>query len=160
MAAGFFELGFEFRDLAILQLTRLGEVASALGLLEFDPGLVELFLDPPLGMDLVAFVLPTRGELRRLLLEFRQFPAQVLEPVLRRVVAFLLQRLLLDPQLDDAAVERFDFLRLRFHLHANARGSLVHQVDGLVGQEAVLNVAVAELRGGDDRTVGNAHAVM
>ena len=44
--------------------------------------------------------------------------------------------------------------------HAQARGGLVHQVDGLVGQEAVGDVAVGERRSGDDRGVRNADAVV
>ena len=44
--------------------------------------------------------------------------------------------------------------------HALAGRRLVDQVDRLVGQEAVGDVAVAERRRGDDRAVGDAHAVM
>ena len=49
---------------------------------------------------------------------------------------------------------------LEFDLHLQARGRLVDEVDGLVGQEAVGDVAVGERRGGDQRAVGDAHAVM
>ena len=37
---------------------------------------------------------------------------------------------------------------------------LVHQIDRLVGQKAVGDVAVGEGRRGDDRAVGDAHAVV
>ena len=40
------------------------------------------------------------------------------------------------------------------------RGGLVDQVDRLVGQEAVGDVAVGECRRRDERRIGNAHAVM
>ena len=143
-----------------MQLARLLQVAAALRLFEFDPRLVEVFLDPRFGVDLVAFVLPARGQLARLLFEFGQFLAQVFEPVLRRGVGFLLQRLFLDPQLDDAAVEVLDFLGLAFNFHADAAGGLVHQVDRLVGQEAVLDIAVGQLRRSDDRAIGDAHTVV
>ena len=72
----------------------------------------------------------------------------------------LLQRLALDLELDDAAVEILDFLGLGFDLHADAARRLVHQVDRLVGQKAVGDVAVAERRRGDHRGVGDAHAVV
>ena len=39
-------------------------------------------------------------------------------------------------------------------------GGLVHQVDRLVGQEAVGDVAVGERRRGDERAVGDPHAVV
>ena len=125
-----------------MQLAGFLQIAAALCLFEFDTRLVEVFLDPGFGMDLVAFVLPTCRQFARLLFEFGQFLAQIFETVLRSVVGFLLQRLLFDPQLDDPAVEPLDFFGLAFDLHADAAGSLIHQVDRLVGQEAVLDIAV------------------
>jgi hypothetical protein len=66
----------------------------------------------------------------------------------------------LDLELDDPPVERLDLLGLALHLHADAAGGLVHQVDRLVRQEAVLDVAVRQLRRRDNRAVGDAHAVV
>jgi hypothetical protein len=62
--------------------------------------------------------------------------------------------------LHDAAVEFVQFLGLRIDRHAQARRRLVHQIDRLVGQEAVCDVPVGERRRGDDRSVGDAHAVV
>ena len=45
-------------------------------------------------------------------------------------------------------------------LHLQPRGGLVDQVDRLVGEEAVGDVALRERRGGDDRRVGDADAVV
>ena len=45
-------------------------------------------------------------------------------------------------------------------LDAQATGRLVHEVDGLVGQEAIGDVAVGKLSRGHDGAVGDAHAVM
>ena len=47
-----------------------------------------------------------------------------------------------------------------FDLHALARRRLVDEVDRLVGQEAVGDVAVGQSRGRDDRRVRYADAVM
>ena len=77
-------------------------------------------------------------------------PCEALEPVARGVVALLLERLALDLELDDAAVELVDLLGLRLCLHAQPRRRLVHQVDRLVRQEAVGDVAVRQRRRGDD----------
>ena len=55
----------------------------------------------------------------------------------------LLERLLLDLELHDAALDLVDLGRHRVDLDAQARGGLVDQVDRLVGQEAVGDVAVA-----------------
>ena len=49
---------------------------------------------------------------------------------------------------------------MRVDLDAQARGGLVHQVDGLVGQEAVGDVAVRERGRGHERGVLDAHAVV
>src|SRR6478752_6480566 len=52
--------------------------------------------------------------------------------------------------------ERHCFSRRR----RSASGGLVDQVDGLVGQEAVADVAVGEVRRRDDRAVGDLHLVV
>ena len=116
----FGEFLLEFGYLAVGKLTSLCQIACALRLLQFKAGVVEFFLDPCFGMDLVALVLPARGQLARLLFELGQFLAQGFEPVLGRGVAFLLQGLFFDAQLDDPAVETFDFFRFALHFHADA----------------------------------------
>ena len=55
---------------------------------------------------------------------------------------------------------RVELLGLGIDLHLEARRRLVDQVDRLVGQEAVGDVAVRERRRRDDRAVGDAHAVV
>ena len=57
----------------------------------------------------------------------------------------------LDLELHDAALDLVDLGRHRVDLDAQPRGGLVDQVDRLVGQEAVGDVAVRERRGGDQR---------
>ena len=83
-----------------------------------------------------------------------------LEPSLRRVVRLLAQRLALDLELDAPPLELVDLDRHRVDLHAQPRGRLVDEVDRLVGQEAVGDVAVGQRGGGDQRRIGDAHAVM
>ena len=75
-------------------------------------------------------------------------------------VRFLLQRFLLDLELHDAPVDLVDLLRLRVDLDAQARSRLVDEIDGFVRQEAVADVAVRQGRRRDDRSIGDAHAVM
>ena len=48
----------------------------------------------------------------------------------------------------------------RVHFHPQAARRFVDQVDRLVGQEAVVDVAVGKRRGGDQRIVGDPHAVV
>ena len=66
----------------------------------------------------------------------------------------------LDLQLDQPAVELVHRLGLRVDLDLDLRRRLVDQVDRLVGQEAVGDVAVRELGRGDDRRVGDLDAVV
>ena len=82
------------------------------------------------------------------------------EARLRRVVALLAQRLALDLELDAAALELVQLDGHRIHLHAQPAGGLVDQVDRLVGQEALGDVAVREDRRGHQRRVRDAHAVV
>ena len=53
-----------------------------------------------------------------------------------------------------------DFLRHGVDLDAQAAGGFVHKVNGLIGKEAVRNVAVRKLGRSDNRRIGDAHAVV
>ena len=66
----------------------------------------------------------------------------------------------LDLQLHDAALDLVDLLRHRVDLHPDARRRLVDEVDRLVGQEAVGDVAVREDRRRDEGGVLDLHLVV
>ena len=68
--------------------------------------------------------------------------------------------LLLAPRRLDLLLEVAVDGRLRHRLDAHPRGGLVDQVDRLVGQEAVGDVAVGELGGGLERLVGDLDPVV
>ncbi len=93
-------------------------------------------------------------------LQVGQLLLQLLQAFLGSLVLFLLERLALDLQLHDLAVHLVQCLRLGVDLGAQAGGGLVDQVDGLVGQVPVGDVALAERGRGDHGRVGDAHAVM
>ena len=76
------------------------------------------------------------------------------------MIAFLAQRLAFDLELDDAAIQFVQFLGFGIHLHTQPARRLVDQVDRLVGQEPVGDVAVGKRGSGNQRAVGDAHAVM
>ena len=112
LPGGFGQLLFQRRDGAIGKLTGAGEVALALGLVQFHPCGIKLFLDLALGGDLVALVLPAGGQRRRLLFQIGQFLAQRGQPFLAGGVGFLGQRHILDLQLDDPPVQHLDLFGL------------------------------------------------
>ena len=157
---GFGEPLFEIGDDAVGELAGSGPVAAALHLLQFDARLVELLLQFLRAGELLLLGLPLCGQLGRLLLELGQFLIEPLQPFARGRVGLLLQRLALDLQLHDTPIELVQFLGLRIDRHAQPRRGFVHQVDRLVGQKAVGDVAVGEGRGSDDRAVGDPHAVV
>ena len=151
---------FHHRDLAVLDLPGLGEVAEALGLSEIGAQAIQGLAGLGGGAELVLLRLPLGGHLVGLELQVVEFDFQLFQAVLGGGVGFALQRLALDLQLHQAAVDLVQRLGLGVHRHADAAGGFVHQVDGLVGQEAVGDVAVGEGGGGDDGAVADPHAVV
>ncbi len=97
--------------------------------------------------------LPDLLEVRELALEFLDLLLEIGEPALRRVVGLLFQCLALDLQLNQSSLEPVHLLGLGVYFHANTRRGLVDQVDRLVRQLPVADVAVRKRRGRDDRGV-------
>ena len=62
--------------------------------------------------------------------------------------------------MQDLAIDFIDLLRFGGDLHLQSRGGFIHQVDGLVWQKAVGDVAAAEHGGSHQCTVGNANTVV
>ena len=79
---------------------------------------------------------------------------------LAALLRLLAHRGQLDLELAHAALRLVELDRRRVDLHAQARRRLVDEVDRLVGELAVRDVAVGEHRGGDDSRVADAHAVV
>jgi hypothetical protein len=110
---------------------------------------------------IAPFRIASGGQVGAALAQFGQLALPILfASAPAGLVLLFLQRLALDLQLHDRAVDLIQLLRLGVDLHAQPAGRLVDQVDGLVGQEAVGDVAVAERGRGNDGAVGDAHAVM
>ncbi len=154
------QLGFKLRQLAVLQLRQLVELPLALQLGHLHLELVDFFLDVGGTLHLRLLGLPDLLEVGILLLQLGDLVLDQGETFLRSLVLLLLDRLALDLELDQPAVELVHRLGLRVDLHLDARGRLVDQIDRLVRQEAVGDVAVGELGRGDDRRVGDLDAVV
>ena len=119
-----------------------------------------MLLDPLPAREAFLLRTPHRRLIGRALFQGREFIAKTQEPVPRALVGLLLERLPLDLQLDDAPVELVELLGLGIDLHPEPARSLVDEVDGLVGQEAIGDVAVGERSRRDERVVGDGDAVM
>src|SRR5690606_5163613 len=77
-----------------------------------------------------------------------------------RRVLFGAQRLALDLQLHDATVDLIQFFRLGINLHAQASRRLVDEVNGLIRQETVGNVAIRQVCRRYQGRIGDADLVV
>ena len=73
------------------------------------------------------------------------------------LVALALDGFTFNLQLLEPTTEFVNLFGHRVTLHTKFSGSLIHQVDGLVGQEAVGDVTIGELYGGNDGLVLDTH---
>src|SRR5699024_8296996 len=130
------------RDLAVEQTGSGLEVRVALGALGGRPQLVELGLELADPVEAGALGLPGRLEAAQLLLLVGEIGAQGTEAFERGGIRLLRQGHVLHLQTVDGAAELIDLDRSRVDLHPQPAGSLVDEVDGLVGQLPAGDVAV------------------
>jgi hypothetical protein len=126
----------------VLQPRRPLPVGPLRCLVELQPLGVELLLQPADRVELVELGLPLRFQRASLLLERGELLLQALQSFARGRVFLLAQALTLDLQLHDATAHLVQLGRGAGGFHAQPRRGLVHQVDGLVGQIAIGDVAV------------------
>ena len=154
------QLALEIGDRRRSAARRRAQVGLALGALDVVLGGVEALLEVGDRGDLRLLGLPLRDQARAVLLHLGELALDRLAAALGRGVLLLAQGGQLDLELHRAALELVDLLGHRVDLDPQPRGGLVDEVDRLVGQEAVGDVAVAELRGGDRRGVLDADLVV
>ena len=104
--------------------------------------------------------LPARLHRVGALLELGERLLEAREPILRGLRVVLLERLALDLELEDAPLDLVDRGRHRVDFHLELRRGFVDEVDRLVGEEAVRDVAVGKRRGRDERRIRDLHAVV
>ena len=138
------ELLLKIGDAAIGELSGALILAAPLRLGELDAKRIELGLELLRVRQLVLFRLPARRKVGRLLLQRDELAFELLQPLLGAGIAFLLQRLLLDLEPHHLAVDRIELVGLGIDLHLQPRRGLIDQVDRLVRQEAVSDVAVRQ----------------
>ena len=149
---GRLELLFELAGL-VLQACGLLPVGLPRGLLECAASGVQLFLDLGDLVELLDLALPAGLELGGLLLRVGELLLELGKPLLRRLVLLLAQALALDLELHDPAAHLVELDGHARRFHAQLGGGLVDEVDGLVGQEPVGDIAVREDGGRDQRRV-------
>jgi len=127
---------------------------------DFRARLLDLFFQLRAALHGRFFRRPDFFEIRIFPVEPLDFFLDQLQALLRRFVLLLLDGFALDLQLDAAAVEPVHLLGLRVDFHLDLRRRFVDQVDRLVRQEAIRDVAMRQFRRRDDRRVGNVDAVV
>ena len=148
------------RNLAVQDLRRLGQVALTGELVSLDA------LGVQLGAQVADLVvagllrIPAGLEAAQLLASVRELVLQLLQALLAGRILGLLELHLLHLVARDLALQFVDLLRGGVELHAQVRGRLIDQIDGLVGQLTAGNIAVRERRGGDQRVVADRHLVV
>ncbi len=131
--AGFlFELFFELRKPSVGELGGLLEVTLALRDLALRSHSLDRLFDLRDLLDRVLFFTPDVFQLARLVLQPRDFRLEVFQAALARIVTLLLERLALDLELQQAAVELIDFFRHGVDLHPDLGRGFVHQIDRLI----------------------------
>ena len=123
-------------------------------------GVFELAADVGHVADAHLLALPLLAEAGELALELAHLFVDFGEAFLGVFLGFVLELAGGEFELHQAALHLVDLGRHAFEFHGEAAGGFVHQVDRLVGEEAVGDVAVRELGGGDEGGVFDPHALV
>ncbi len=163
MRCGFGELaqfGFGLGDFAVLQFGGALEVALAGLLLGLEAEGFEVGFELGDAADGPAFGLPSGAEGLGLFADFGEFFLDDFEALAGGFVLLAFECGLLDFERCGLAFEVVDLGGDGADLVGQGGGGLIDQVDGLVGQETVGDVAVGEGGGGDDGGVLDAYLVV
>ncbi len=154
------ELLLQVEARAVAQLRGPLQVAGALRILLLDLRALDLLLQLADLQDLRLLVLPLRLHSGALLANLGELALDLFQALQAGWVTLLAKRLALDLELNPPPLQGVNLVRHGVDLHAQAACRLVDQVDCLVGQEAVRDIAVAERGRGDHRGVADSHAVV
>ena len=129
-------------ELAVAQLSDLIQVVRSFELLDFLFHFFDLLTDFSELTDRVFLGLPACLERLEIAVFLGQFFFNRLQPCLAARIRFLFQRFPFDLQLKHLARDFVQLGRQAVDLRSKACGRLVDQVDGLIRQEPVTDIAV------------------
>ena len=153
------QLLLQLRQLAILIFGGLVQIIGAFGLFDLCIDLLNFLAQLLHFADGLLFVFPLCLHFLELGAQVRQFLLDVLQMLLRQRVGVLFQGRFLDFMLHDLAGNLIQLGRHGVDLRADHGARFVHQVDGLIRQETVGNIAVGERRRGNQRLILDLDAV-
>ena len=154
------QIPFELGQRPVFEFGYPVEVIGAFGFFDVAPGRFDGFLEATQFPDAALFGFPARAERVGVGLDVGQFLFEFLQAELRAAVGLLAQGFALDFELHDPPRRLVQFRGHGVDLGAQPGRGFVHEVDGLVGQETVGDVAVRQDRCRDQRGVLDPHAVV
>ena len=143
-----------------MQFGHFGQIALACECLNLLAQAVHFLADlgASLGCSFLGF--PDLIQIGNLFLQALDFFFNQLKTLLRSFVFFALDGFAFDLQLDQATVQLVHHLGLGVQLDLDFGRRLVNQINRLVGQKTVGDVAVTQFSRRDDSRVGDVHAVV
>ena len=157
---GVLELLFKRGQIGILELRGLLILEIGLCPLDVAVHLLDLALELLDALHAVLLRLPAGLHGVELLLLVGKLLLQFLQTVAGELVVLLLEGHFLDLLLHDLAAQIVQLSGHGVDLRADHRAGFIDQIDGLVGQETVGDITRGQRRGGDERVVVDAHAVV
>src|SRR5918992_2481932 len=150
----------QFRYAPVLKLGHPREIACTPGILELELGLLQLLLQGMGALQGRFLRLPDRFEIRVVAFDPGDLSFQVLQAPPGGLVGLFFEGLAFDLELDQAPLEPVHRLGLRVDLDADPACGLIDEVNGLVRQLPIADIAMGQRRCSDDRRIGDLHAVM
>ena len=146
-------MALQLRDLAVLQLGHLTQIPCTAGILQVNPGLLQLALDLLGAVQSRLFSVPDFLKVGVFALNVADNGRQLFQPLLRGCVGFLFQGFPLNLELNQPALQTIQSLRLGVHFHTDLAGRFIHQVNGLIRQLTIGNISMRQLGGRDDGAI-------
>ena len=125
-----------------MQLTCPRQFSASLGTLQLGSHLIELFFEFPLLIENRFFFLPFRFQRGRFLLQLAQFFLELFQTFLAGGIFLFFQRLPLHLVLHDLTLNHVNLRRHRIELDLQSRGRFIDQIDRLVRQIAIADIAM------------------
>ena len=151
---------FEVHNLVVLEFGGAVQVVAGFGLLHLVLRLLQGLLE---ALQLGVFrapLLPTVLHQLDCSIRRRQLFTQLFQAFYAGVVGFLRQGLLLDFHLEFLTLQGVQGFGHRIHLRLHKACGFINQVDGLVRQETVTDIAVRKFHGSHERVVVQTHAMV
>ena len=150
----------QIRDHAVLQLGHTIQVTRPARLLQLYTGLLQLRLVLLGTLQGRFFRLPDFFQVGILFFQFVDVAFELFKTLLAGLIFLFAQGFTFHLELNQTTIKTVHFFRHGINFHADTTARLVNQIDGLVRQLTVGDIAVTQTRRGNDGAVGNVHTMV